>query len=1069
LFVDLVGFTERSDRADPEDVRRTLVPFHTRVKADIERYGGTLDKFIGDAAMGVFGAPIAHEDDPIRAVHAALRILDSIEDLRRADPDIAVRIAVNTGEAIVAFGSGPQVGEAVAGDVVNTASRMQSAAPKGSVVVGEATVRRLRDLFELDELPPATVKGKAEPLRVWRVAGRRETPAVPDLAASTFVGRRRELDALERAFEEVHRTSSGRTITILGQPGIGKSRLIQALGERLGASARWLTGWCLPYGEGATFAPVADTFRELAGVAGSDDPGGAIAALERFAELVEDDVSERRWLFVRLATVLGFGPADGEATIPAEEIADVWARVLGTVADDGPVVMVIEDLHWAEGTFIETLGLTVERLATRPILVLAMARPDLEETHPEWMAARSEADRIEVAPLDDTESDELVSALLTRVEVVASIKAALVERTAGNPLYALEYARMVGDRSEEGGSFGTPETIHDLIAARLDAIPGDLRSTASDASVIGDEFWASIVAELSQRAEADARGSLGALVRRGIVQPWATSSLDEAAYGFSHALIREVAYSRLPRLERARRHLSAGRAIEERAGTRASEHADLLARHFATSFELASAAGEPSVAERARESALRWLTSAADRAAPVDANRAFDLYDRAVGLAPEGGRDRFVPLIRSGILGRRSGRLDAEAVLRRFEEALAVARTTGDGLLVGEALTRVGSQLGALGRAARSRETLAEAVRMLEELPPGRALAGAYAYRAEEEMFAGHVRSSSELAGRAIEILDGAQDELVVMALHIRGDARCSEGDLGGLEDLREALHLAEQEHSTSDIVTSRNYLGEWLTALEGPAAAMREFEAAIELAERRGFSTAAQWAKATAVVTLFDLGDWDRALLLCEELLDASEGRLDPTLVVQARVTRSAVALARGVGEVDDPEQVLAIARNVEELQALVPALVMGAAMAASRSDAATARSLLEEFDEVTRGVAEEYRGSRLAEVARTSVSVGADDLLEQIVSTTEAHSKRDSLQLGTAGAVLAEVRNASAAAERYGSAAAGWRSFGVPHEEALARLGRARATRAAGQEPDPADEVRTRELLMGLGVPFG
>jgi tetratricopeptide (TPR) repeat protein len=339
---------------------------------------------------------------------------------------------------------------------------------------------------------------------------------------------------------------------------------------------------------------------------------------------------------------------------------------------------------------------------------------------------------------------------LSEADVRAPAKAELLERAGGNPLYALEYARMLGDRSGEEGSIGTPESIHDLIAARLDAIPDDLRSTTSDASVIGDEFWVSVIAELGRRAEADARESLGALVRRGIAEPWAMSSLEEAAYGFSHALIREVAYSRLPRLDRARRHLSAGRAIEDRAGARSSEHAELLARHFATSFELASATGESSIADEAREPALRWVMAAADRAAPMDASRAFDLYDRALGLASQGGRDRFLPLVRSGILGRRSGRLDAETVLGRLEEALAVARAVGDRSLIGEALTRVGSQLGALGRTARSRETLAEAVEVLEELPPGRALAGAYAYRAEEEMLAGHVRSSSELAGRTI-------------------------------------------------------------------------------------------------------------------------------------------------------------------------------------------------------------------------------------------------------------------------------------------------------------------------------
>jgi tetratricopeptide (TPR) repeat protein len=419
-------------------------------------------------------------------------------------------------------------------------------------------------------------------------------------------------------------------------------------------------------------------------------------------------------------------------------------------------------------------------------------------------------------------------------------------------------------------------------------------------------------------------------------------------------------------------------------------------------------------------------------------------------------------------MGRRSGRIDAEAVLRRLEEAVGVARTAGDGLLIGEALTRVGSQLGALGQTARSRETLAEAVRVLEELPPGRALAGAYAYRAEEEMFAGRVRSSAELADRAIAILEHTPDELVVMALHIRGDARCSEGDLGGLEDLRDALRLSEEEQSTSDIVTSRNYLGEWLAALEGPTAAMREFEAAIDLAERRGFTTAAHWAKATAAATLFDLGDWDRALALCEALLAVPEGMLDATLSVQAWVTRSAVGLARGAGVVDDPDRVVSLARSVEELQALVPALVTAATIAASRGDAVLARSLLEEFHSTTLGVADEYRGAKLAEVARTSVAIGAWDLLERIVSTTETRSPRDSLQLGTAKAVLAEAQGGGDAAERYRRAAEGWRSFGVPYEEALARIGRSRAARLAGAASDPEDESRASELLTALGVRF-
>ena len=220
LFVDLVGFTERSDRADPEDVRRTLLPFHARAKADIERFGGTLDKFIGDAVMGVFGAPVAHDDDPERAVRAALSVLASMEELRRTDPGLAVRVAVNTGEAMVSFGEGPQVGEAVAGDVVNTASRMQGLAPHGSVVIGESTLRAVRGLFDVEALPPATVKGKAEPLQVWRVLGERTAPAVTD--APAFVGRRHELRLLRTALRPGRGVLDGAPRHRRGRPGHGQ-------------------------------------------------------------------------------------------------------------------------------------------------------------------------------------------------------------------------------------------------------------------------------------------------------------------------------------------------------------------------------------------------------------------------------------------------------------------------------------------------------------------------------------------------------------------------------------------------------------------------------------------------------------------------------------------------------------------------------------------------------------------------------------------------------------------------------------------------------------------------------
>src|SRR3954470_6120720 len=281
LFVDLVGFTERSDRADPEDVRRTLIPFHARVKEDLERFGGTLDKFIGDAVMGVFGAPGAHEDDPVRAVRCALRIRDSIEELRRNDPALAVRVAVNTGEAVVTFGTGPQVGEAVAGDVVNTASRMQSLAPNGSVVIGEATLRAVRDAFDVELLPPAVVKGKSEPLSVWKVLGERSGVG-GDVRATTFVGREQELSLLRQLFDRAMAGPSFQIVTLVAEPGIGKSRLVAEFRSRIGA-VRWLSARSLPYGEEGVFAPVAEIVRALASI---DRSLGAADAEERLGDLV---------------------------------------------------------------------------------------------------------------------------------------------------------------------------------------------------------------------------------------------------------------------------------------------------------------------------------------------------------------------------------------------------------------------------------------------------------------------------------------------------------------------------------------------------------------------------------------------------------------------------------------------------------------------------------------------------------------------------------------------------------------------------------------------------------------
>ncbi len=981
LFADLVGFTERSDRADPEDVRRTLVPFHRRVKDDLEAFGGTLDKFIGDAVMGVFGAPVAHEDDPVRAVRAALKVLDSIADLRREDPDIAVRIAVETGEAVVSFGVGPQVGEAVAGDVVNTTSRMQSLAPLDSVVIGESTLRAVLDRFEVEALPIATVKGKSEPLRVWRVLAER---ARVEIDRTPFVGRRSELAALGDRFDEVSRSGTSHVVTIVADAGVGKSRLVAELGRELGDRARRLTGSCLPYGEGVTFAPVEQTVRELIGIDPSADAAISTGLLEAHAARIEADPDERRWLVRTLCAVLRIEATREGPSLGAGEIAQAWARVLGATADERPVLLVIEDLHDATPAFVDVLVAAAELLRTRPVLILVTTRPKDAPA----LDALERSSSLVVGALDEHDTRALVGAVLLESDVPEAVRATALERSAGNPLYAIEFARML---AEGGAADAAPPSVQALIAARLDAIPAEVRALALEAAVLGDEVWPDALATADGREPGDVRDGLEDLARRGLMVTRPSSVPGREAYGFAHGLIREVAYGRLPRAARARRHLAAARWLEAEVGDRSDEWAESLARHYASAAELGAASGEREVVEDASGPAIRWLVGAGDRAARVDVAAAFAAFERALALAPAGTLERADALLRAGLAGRRSGLLDAREVLARHEEALEIARARGDAFAVGDALTRIGTQLAVVGEVERSRAAFAEAVETLESLPPGRALARAYAYRAEEELFAGDTPDAMAFADRALALLEDGRDEVAVIALHIRGDARCSMGDLdAGLADLREALRRAEEAGSVGDIVASRNYLAEWRWATEGPAAGLAEWEMALELAERRNVRSQGTYTKGAALWALLEGGDWDRVLAWSDDLLALPPGRLDPAVSVNARAARAHVLLARGRrSEVADPKELVRDAERTQEVASHAAALVTAAAIALADGEAARAVAWLEAFASVTEDVAPEYRAIDLVRAVRLCVASGRPDTAERLVASIEPRAR--------------------------------------------------------------------------------
>jgi class 3 adenylate cyclase len=570
LFCDLVGFTAASEAADPEDVRARIRPYHARLRQEIERYGGTVEKFIGDAVMAVFGAPVAHEDDAERAVRAGLRILEAIAALNEADPTLSlqVRIGINMGEAVVALGARPEEGEGiVTGDVVNTASRLQGAAPVNGIAVSEQTYGATERVFEYEALEPVRVKGKAEPLALFRPlrARARFGSDVTRAHSTPLVGRELEKPLLIGTFERSAQQRSCQLVTIVGEPGVGKSRLCAELfayiDERPGIT-RWRQGRSLAYGEGIAFWALGEIVKAECGILESDSPQEAEAKLEQALPGGDPDLA---WLKARLAPLVGAG---GEPASQEESFA-AWRRCLESWAEARETVLVFEDLHWADAALLSFLEHLAEWTEGVPLLVLCTARPELYEQHPTFGANARNAQRINLSALSDAETARLLAALLERAVLPVETQQALLERAGGNPLYAEEFVRLLADRGELAGAAEVPESVQALIAARLDTLSPERKSLLQDAAVLGKVFWAGALAEMGDRELREVELALHELTRKELVRPARTSSMEgEAEYGFWHLLVRDVCYAQIPRAGRAARHRAAAAWIEDKAGER---------------------------------------------------------------------------------------------------------------------------------------------------------------------------------------------------------------------------------------------------------------------------------------------------------------------------------------------------------------------------------------------------------------------------------------------------------------------------------------------------------------------
>jgi len=1061
LFVDLVGFAGRSDRADPEDVRAALRPYHERLKAEIERFGGTVEKFIGDAVMAVFGAPVAHEDDAERAVRAALRILEAIEDLNEErDLNLAVRGAVATGEAVVALGARPERGEGIAtGDIVNIAARLQNAAPVGSVIVDQTTMRAAEGAIETDVLEPVVAKGKAEPIPVWLVVGARSRfgiDAEPS-ARTPFVGREHDLAVLLDTFARAQREPSAQLLTIVGEPGLGKSRLVWELSrelDRRGDLVRWRQGRCLPYGEGITFWALGEIVKAEAGILESDSLAEAHEKLRETVETAIDDAGERSWVADRLAPLVG--AQDDVAVVGREEAFAAWRRFLEALASDRPLVLVVEDLHWADAALLDFVEHLLDWATPVPLLVVGTTRPELFEHRPTWGGGRRNSTTVGLSPLTDEDTARLVSALLERSVLAADTQAELLERAAGNPLYAEQFAGLMAERGSmrEGD---VPETVQALIASRLDALSAEVKALVQDAAILGKVFWTGALAVMGDRARDDVLTGVRELVRRELVRPARLSSMvGEEEFSFWHVLVRDVAYQQIPRAPRAEKHVRAAEWIEHTAKERVSDHAEILVHHYDQASELLRAAGQDGSRPELEAQLGRFLVLAGDRAMSLDVTAAEAAYRRAADLAA--GPSRASALVKLGNAIQEQGSLiEAEAA---YEEALPAL----DGRDAAVAELGLARALWRHGDTARARELALGAIPVLEP-GSGPDLVFAYTQAAAHDVLGARSEEGLVWVERGITLARELGIENVVRLLQFRGIARIELGDTGGLDDLREGLELALSLGLGIETATAYGNLGATIGDFEDLPAALEMVEAGLEFARQRGLTHHVMWSRAAKVNFLYELGEWDELLQETDEVVqwDREQGRTQIEVIALTYATP--VLIQRGSPDLAREYMAIVLprAREIEEPQTLGPALAAAALVSAADGAMNDAVGFLKELEELRSGKYE--LNLHLNTALRVCAAAGDLALGKRLLEGTPTWpiGVRSPTTKRMGAAILAEGRGAvDEARGLYREAADGWREWGSVVERAYALLGLGRC----------GDEAAYREAMAIFGrlgaVPF-
>jgi len=1064
---------------DPEDLRASLQPFQDSVRRHVERYGGSVERVSEGAVVAVFGAPTAHEDDAERAIRAGFAVLSELRDRVDQGAPAPAAIGIATGTALVTIGDGREQDQlTVVGGVLPMAARLHEASSAGAIVVDDPTYRLTERTFEFEPLDPVAVRGRPEPVPVFRATAARARLSADLIEGLTpLVGRELERNLLFGAFERSVKAKTVHLLTVVGEPGVGKSRLVAELFSLIDMRPeliRWRQGRCLPYGDGVTFWALGEIVKAEAGILESDSPEVAAAKLDA---VVSEGDADAPWLRQRLRPLVGLEAPQASR----EENFAAWRRFLESLAETDPAVFVFEDLHWADDALLAFLAHVADYAEGVPMLLVATARPEFYERAPTWAASARNATRVDLAPLSQAETADLISNLLEEPVLPAEVQQAILSRSGGNPLYAEEFIRLLKDRGvltkegptwmiESDAEIPMPLGVQALIAARLDTLTPERKRMLFDAAVLGKVFWSGAVAAMAERDIGGVDQGFHELSRKELVRQARRSSMEgETEYAFFHDLIRDVCYGQIPRAARAAKHRAAAVWIESVAGKRLEDHAELLAHHYTTALDLTSATGgvpEGAVVDAAR----RVLTMAGQRGVDLDPARGRIYIERALELTPAGHPERGRMLVVAQRAAFRRGKMaDAEKFAR---QAIEEFRASGNEVAVGDRLVSLASILPDRGDNVGAMDAFDQGIAMLERHPPGPELACAYAERAWYLALSGDTAKAIDFAERALA-MSGDDGDLTVMnwSLTARGIAGMTMGRLEGIEDFRRIIELSSQAEDSNGLALGYTNLAEALWVTESPQSGLNAYEKARKLAQRRGQLRTEVGVRIQSLKPLFDLGRWDELVQIVHE----EQGWLSEFeywSVFAEPLQAEVLAYRGGIAEAAAlVAGFLPKARAIADLQILPKALVVGAMVekVAGRIDGAVAlvAELVAELEAISMKAAGWYLLNLVPDVARICSAAGHLVLAEGLLDRLSPVFARHQCAALAGQAILLEARgDLPSALARYERVAEDWAGYGHILERGQALLGHGRCLLALDRPEAGAVLRDARGLFVALGA---